>query len=167
MVQVRRVLLLVTTCFQLFLVNLPQILLLSLPGSYPYAVQNDSKTITKFDKYGNSLGAFGNGWGNESGPNSLAFDKQGNIYVGLSFSRFGSPQFLKFDPNGNLLKTYMNPGDTVINSTSQFGYKVSVLSEPFGLFSANLGGFVLIDLAPDKCTMYYSDNAHLLCNYRC
>ena len=113
-------------------------------GSYMYAVQNDSKTITKFDKFGNSLGAFGSGWANQSGPNSLAVDKQGNIYVGLSFVPIssGSPLFMKFDPNGNLLKIYKIPSGTT-NSNTVYVH-------------------LWIDLAPDDCTLYYSDTGGVI-----
>ncbi|PYQ17856.1 MAG: hypothetical protein DMF81_26665 [Acidobacteria bacterium] len=75
-----------------------------------------------------ALGFFGGGYNCD--PSSMAFDSQGNVYVGQADC---DAHILKFDPDGNLLATF---APTVVNRGTDH-----------------------IDLGGDGCTMFYTSRS--------
>jgi hypothetical protein len=90
-----------------------------------YATTFEANNLFKFDNKGNLIGAFGSGYNRD--PESIVFDKAGNMYVGQAD---GLRQVLKFGPNGILLDTYNLQRDD--------------------------RGTDWIDLAADQCTLHYT-----------
>jgi DNA-binding beta-propeller fold protein YncE len=67
-----------------------------------YATNFSSNEVSKFDTNGNLVGTFGSGYAT---PESIVFDKTGNVYVG----NLGNG-IRKFDAAGNLLQAYGTAG---------------------------------------------------------
>lgn len=67
-----------------------------------YATNFSASQVSKFDNTGTLLGTFGSGY---STPESIVFDKSGNVYVG----NLGNG-IRKFDAAGNLLQAYASAG---------------------------------------------------------
>jgi len=90
-----------------------------------YATVFQANNIYKFDNKGNPIGTFGSGYNLH--PESIVFDKSGNVYVGQAD---GSGQVLKFDATGRLLDAYSPQRER--------------------------RGTDWIDLAADQCTLRYT-----------
>jgi sugar lactone lactonase YvrE len=84
-----------------------------------------SGKVVKFDNKGNLKGPFGSGY--SSSTESIAVDKNGNVFVGQPD---GTREVLEFDKNGNPVKQF----------TPAVGSR----------------GTDWIDLASDNCTLYYT-----------
>jgi hypothetical protein len=67
-----------------------------------YATNFSANQVSKFDDDGNLLGTFGSGY---ITPESIVFDKAGNVYVG----NLGNG-IRKFDAAGNLIQAYASAG---------------------------------------------------------
>ena len=66
-----------------------------------YITLFSSNAVSLLDNSGNVLGTFGSGY--DSDPESILFDRRGNVYIGQAD---GSADLLKFDSKGNLLKAF-------------------------------------------------------------
>lgn len=90
-----------------------------------------SNSMSKFDKAGTLVGGFGGQF--DTAPESVVFDKNGNVYVGQAD---GLRQVRKLDAAGKLLATYSPATDG--------------------------RGTDWIDLAADQCTLFYtSEGRHV------
>ncbi len=78
----------------------------------------DSPTIRKFDTSGNPLGTVVSGYFPTGEPMDIATDSSGNIYV----MDTSTPEVVKFDKNGTLLKTFGSggSGDGQFNCSGNF-----------------------------------------------
>lgn len=91
----------------------------------------EGNVATRFDGDGNYMGTFGSGY--DCNPSSFAFDAAGDVYVGQADC---SGDILKLDASGNVLMPF----------------DANAIPPPEGT-----GGADHIALAPDGCTMLYSD----------
>jgi hypothetical protein len=96
------------------------------PAGKLYVTGYTSNVVNRFTTSGAADTTFGSGY--NSHPESIAFDRAGNAYVG---QERGARDILKFGPSGNLLASY-NASTEAANGTDR------------------------IDLAPDQCTIYYT-----------
>ena len=90
-----------------------------------YVADFAAQQVTKFDPTGVRIGPFGSGY--NADPESILFDRAGNVYVGQAD---GSHALLKFDPSGTPLATFLPATET--------------------------RGTDHISLATDQCTMFYT-----------
>ena len=99
-----------------------------------YVTNFTADTVSRFDGSNTLMGTFGSGYNCK--PESIAFDRAGNAYVGETGC---SHALLKFDAYGNL----------------EAAYTVSTEQE----------GSDWIDLASDQCTMYYTSQGASVLRY--
>lgn len=71
-----------------------------------YVTNFGANQIVVFDNNGNRKGTFGSGF--DSDPESIAFDRNGNAYVGQAD---GAHAILEFSPNGTLIRSIPAAGD--------------------------------------------------------
>jgi outer membrane protein OmpA-like peptidoglycan-associated protein len=95
------------------------------PRGNLYATEFTEGEISKFDTRGNLIGRFGDDY--DCDPESIVFDRAGNVYVGQAGC---GRKVLKFDSEGKLLGTF------VVATGSK--------------------GSDWLDLAADQCTLYYT-----------
>lgn len=100
-----------------------------------YVTAFASRTVIRFDANGNRLGEFGSGYGTGR-PESMVFDAAGNAYVGTVDS---DNDIRKFDAAGNAVDRY------------------DVATERRGTD--------WIELAADRCTMYYTSEGNRILRY--
>jgi PKD repeat protein len=99
-----------------------------------YTTNFTADTVSRFNGSGTLMGTFGSGYNCK--PESIAFDRAGNAYVGETGC---SHAILKFDAYGNLAAAY------------------SVATEQ--------EGSDWIDLAPDQCTIFYTSQGSSVLRY--
>ncbi len=99
-----------------------------------YVTNFTADSVSKFGGGGNLIGTFGSGYNCK--PESIVFDKAGNVYVGETGC---SHALLKFDAYGNL----------------RASYKVTT----------EVKGSDWIDLASDQCTLYYTSQGKSVFRY--
>jgi streptogramin lyase len=90
-----------------------------------------AQQVTKFDPTGALIGSFGSGY--NADPESVIFDRSGNVYVGQAD---GTHNVLKFDPSGNLLATFAPATEN--------------------------RGTDWIELDSDQCTLFYTSEGQLV-----
>ena len=93
-----------------------------------YATAFSANTIVKFDANGTRLGDFSNALNGH--PESILFDPDGNALVGTVATSSGDNDVRKLNPNGDVIDNYDVPVER--------------------------HGSDWIDLAADKCTLYYT-----------
>jgi outer membrane protein OmpA-like peptidoglycan-associated protein len=98
-----------------------------------YVTGFDAAYVSKFDRRGNLLGTFGEGY--DCHPESIIFGRSGNAYVGQAIGpgQCGK-KMLKFDPAGRPLAVFA--------------------------VATDYAGSDWLDLAADQCTMYYTSEGH-------